>query len=334
MDAVGVEAFDESVYRALLEHGVAAPSQLAVELGSSTERVCRALVRLHEQGLVGRLSGSRRRYASIDPRPAIDALLQAQATRLETLRATAAELSALFEQGGGTTSAPEVEIITGGQALGQWFIRLQQQARVQVRTLDRPPYALTTDNPVEETAIGRGLTYRAVYAPEALEWPGVLADIHRLVEHGEQARVLPGVRVKVAIADDSLALMPLSLDFSDIRAALIRPCALLDLLVDHWEMCWANAAPLFADDRTAPNHGSIGGSRKGGRGKDARTLEPSGEDRLLLALLTAGSKDEAIARQLGWSVRTMRRRMSQLMSDLDASNRFQAGASAARRGWV
>nr|WP_284716815.1 LuxR C-terminal-related transcriptional regulator [Streptomyces sp. G1] len=55
---------------------------------------------------------------------------------------------------------------------------------------------------------------------------------------------------------------------------------------------------------------------------------------MLLALLVSGLKDEAIARQLGWSVRTMRRRMSRLHDQLGAANRFQAGAVAARRGWI
>ena len=47
-----------------------------------------------------------------------------------------------------------------------------------------------------------------------------------------------------------------------------------------------------------------------------------------------GAKDEAIARELGIGVRTLRRRMSHLMGLLDAETRFQAGMQAVRRGWV
>lgn len=54
----------------------------------------------------------------------------------------------------------------------------------------------------------------------------------------------------------------------------------------------------------------------------------------MLTLLVGGLKDEAIARQLGWSVRTMRRRISRLHEELGAANRFQAGVIAARRGWI
>ena len=41
-----------------------------------------------------------------------------------------------------------------------------------------------------------------------------------------------------------------------------------------------------------------------------------------------------IARKLGISLRTVRRRMAELMSDLGADTRFQAGVEAVRRGWL
>jgi DNA-binding CsgD family transcriptional regulator/DNA-binding MarR family transcriptional regulator len=311
LTAAGIDPFDETVYRAVLTRHAATPGELAGALGCSAERAGRALDRLRDRGLVGRLSGQRRRYAAIDPRTALEALVRSRTAELEQVRSAASGLSRLFagaHQGG----AEEVEIATGSEALGRWFVRLQQEAREEVLALDRPPYALTTSNPVEINAISRGVTYRAVYAPEALEWPGVLADIRELVKNGEQARVLPGLRVKLAIADRRLALMPLSLDLTDVRAAIIRPSALLDALVDYAESCWKQALPL-----------------------DAPADDPLDEEaRQMLTLLVSGLKDEAIARQLGWSVRTMRRRVSRLHEQLGATNRFQAGAIAARRGWL
>ncbi|WP_432082771.1 helix-turn-helix domain-containing protein [Streptomyces sp. WAC 04229] len=311
--AVGVDAFDEDVYRALLSRQAAVPGELAAQLGTSAARVARALGRLHDRGLVGRLSGHRLRYAAIDPHHAVDALIRSRNAELDRVRGAANHLARLFEaaQHG---DAEEVEIVQGSEALGRWFVRLQQEARDEVCTLDRPPYALTTANPVEKTAMEKGVVYRAVYAPEALEWPGVLDDIKHLVDQGEQARVLPGLRVKLAVVDRRAALMPLSLDLTDVRAAVIRPSALLDALVDYWQQCWHRATPLHAQDGAAD--------------------EPAEEDRMLLSLLVSGLKDEAIARQLGWSLRTMRRRMSRLHQQLGATNRFQAGVIAARRQWL
>jgi DNA-binding NarL/FixJ family response regulator len=52
----------------------------------------------------------------------------------------------------------------------------------------------------------------------------------------------------------------------------------------------------------------------------------------VLQLLTTGLKDEAIARQLGTSMRTTRRRIASLLATLGVATRFQAGVEAARRG--
>jgi len=51
-------------------------------------------------------------------------------------------------------------------------------------------------------------------------------------------------------------------------------------------------------------------------------------------LIAAGMTDEGIAHQLGVSSRTLRRKTQELMVELRAENRFQAGAEAVRRGWI
>ena len=56
--------------------------------------------------------------------------------------------------------------------------------------------------------------------------------------------------------------------------------------------------------------------------------------RLLLAELADGVKDEQIARNLDLSLRTVRRRVASLMSELGVDTRFQAGVEAVRRGWL
>lgn len=55
-------------------------------------------------------------------------------------------------------------------------------------------------------------------------------------------------------------------------------------------------------------------------------------DRALLAALARGGKDEVVARRLGVSVRTLRRRLFDLMQRLGATSRFQIGAKAAQAG--
>jgi DNA-binding CsgD family transcriptional regulator len=56
------------------------------------------------------------------------------------------------------------------------------------------------------------------------------------------------------------------------------------------------------------------------------------EEERLCALLAAGLKDEAIARYLGLSLRTVRRRIAELMQENDAQTRFQLGSALQRQG--
>jgi DNA-binding NarL/FixJ family response regulator len=70
--------------------------------------------------------------------------------------------------------------------------------------------------------------------------------------------------------------------------------------------------------------------------KDARDDVPgiAEDDRQLLLMLASGCTDETIAREVGISVRHLRRRVARLMADLGAHSRFEAGAEASRRGWL
>lgn len=64
-------------------------------------------------------------------------------------------------------------------------------------------------------------------------------------------------------------------------------------------------------------------------------LEPTDEGRpedRLVDLMALGLKDEAIARILGWSLRTVRRRIAALMDEQGVETRFQLGAALLARG--
>ncbi len=54
----------------------------------------------------------------------------------------------------------------------------------------------------------------------------------------------------------------------------------------------------------------------------------------VLRELAHGARDEEIARSLGISLRTVRRRVAVMMTELGVDSRFQAGVEAVRRGWL
>jgi DNA-binding CsgD family transcriptional regulator len=62
--------------------------------------------------------------------------------------------------------------------------------------------------------------------------------------------------------------------------------------------------------------------------------QPDQVDLAVLCVLATGAKDEVVARRLGLSVRTVRRRMARLQELLGAGSRFETGVRAAEQGWV
>ncbi len=319
---VGVSAFDEKVFRALLRCSDATPGQLAEQLHCAESRVDRAFSRLRSLGLATRMAGPRRRYTAVDPEAAVEALVRDRTSELEGVRSSVLALSSVFhavrKQGGGGGA---VEILNGPEELGGWFVRLQHQVREEMLVLDRPPYALAATNPVEPVSLDYGVRWRAVYAPEALEMDGAWEEVAQLAARGEEGRVLAGLPLKLAIADRRLALLPLDLDIEHAQAAVIRESTLLNALVELFEVYWNRAVPI-ANGLSGPSIGPESGN------------DPSAEHRQLAQLLASGLTDSAIARQLGLSTRTMRRRTRELFDELQATNRFQAGLQAARRGWL
>lgn len=62
--------------------------------------------------------------------------------------------------------------------------------------------------------------------------------------------------------------------------------------------------------------------------------EPTAETRKLLALMSTGVTDRAIARELGISERTVHRRIARLQALLGAQSRFQFGLHVAASKWL
>jgi DNA-binding CsgD family transcriptional regulator len=182
----------------------------------------------------------------------------------------------------------------------------------------RPPFAADVSQaPVtQDTALRRGVTARSIYDVSAFETPGLLEAARGLVEQGEEARV-GTVPIKLVIVDSKRAMLPLTSGDRDAAqsAVVVHQSTLLDALIALFEMMWRASSPL----------------RWTGQGAEAGE-RLSGGDAEILSLLSAGLKDETVARQLGLSLRTLQRRVSELFDVVGARTRFQAGYSVSRDG--
>lgn len=311
LEPLGISQPDEDVYRALL----GMPNATMVELSRHLDRdVRRSVATLERLGLVSRLAGRPARLVAARPDVAVDVLVARRREELGRVQLEARQLMAEMNTDEQHRSDRIVEVIVGRQAIATRFEQLLQGTERELLVFDRPPYVSDpsrTEDSVR-TLLRRRAVVRGIYAPESLERPGALAEAHDLARAGERSRVHPSVPMKLAIADRSLALLPMAACDADDSALGIHPSALLDALVQLFELLWQSAIPIVA--ATPPD------------------LAPS--DERLLTLLAAGVKDDAIARQLAISTRTVSRRVAELMDALQARTRFQAGIQAARRSWV
>jgi DNA-binding NarL/FixJ family response regulator len=83
---------------------------------------------------------------------------------------------------------------------------------------------------------------------------------------------------------------------------------------------------LIVDDRLAVRFSDAGSGEPAGSTEDL--------DRVILRLLAAGLTDQAVARQLSLSQRTVQRHVATLMTRLGARTRLQAGVQGSRQGWL
>ncbi|MEQ4722835.1 helix-turn-helix domain-containing protein [Nonomuraea sp. B19D2] len=326
LEVVGISAFDERIYRGVLACPGITVQELVRRSGESAGRIQSSLTRLRAKGLVSRLWGRSPRWTATNPGTAIRSLVRGLQSELDRLTDTADELEAAFRTvGQDPEEGGQFEVLAGPEEQARWYVRLQQEAKEEVLTFDRPPYVLDYHNPLQTGLLRAGVRYRTIYTPEAFDHAGAFDEVGKLITAGEEARVLPELPFKVAIVDRWRAVMPMSMDPPLTRGVLITGSTMVVALVELFERLWREALPVRPELWQQPGAPSPAGEAMS---------ELAAEDRRLLALLAAGLKDDAIARQLGTSPRSLRRRLRHLLDELNAETRFQAGAQASRRGLV
>ncbi|MFI6785407.1 LuxR C-terminal-related transcriptional regulator [Micromonospora sp. NPDC050276] len=303
------------VYRDLLR---VAPVAQPEFLATASPQAARALAGLLSSGAVHRDTAGVLHVRP--PRTALENWAAQREMEAARARAAAETLSGLYSAVHGTGAA-FVEVVEGKHAARELFRQLQAGARTEVRGLERGPYLRDTTRVPEEVqydGLRRGLRYRCVYEGELLHDEAMLAAVRAAVAAGEQARVFPELPLKMMLTDSDRGLVILPRGSGeDTDALLVHRSRLLDGLSELFEVFWRLGAPIHATtDAAQPD------------------AEPTAATQRLLALLTAGLTDEAIARDLGVSNRTVHRRVSRLQELLGARSRFQLGVQASRRGWL
>lgn len=324
LTTVGLDEVAERTYRELLRSTSASSHDIAGAIGTSPSQTGRALGRLQRLGLVRQLDD--RRFVPINPETALPALIQRRRAELEAdLSLVQADISDLIDDHrSGTLEAHPaglIEVLTGGDAIRQRTMELWDTASDEILCFDQEPSMSSLDPGFDEIraerpVLDRGVHIRAIYSRAALELPRRLELVSTLIQLGEEARMLEQLPIKLRVYDRQTGVLPLVADSRSYQnVAIIHRSALLDALIALFEARWADAVPIGAADADGVD------------GVDD-------EDLLVVQMLAAGLKDQAIGRQLGTSTRTASRRVVRVLDRLGVSTRFQAGAAAVRRGWI
>ncbi|TKD53728.1 LuxR family transcriptional regulator [Micrococcus luteus] len=308
----GLDPADVDVFRALL----ARPETLAADLDPA------AVDRLEALGLVRR--GVDGALAALPPhRPLLAEAHRAQ-SRADALRESAETLRAEFHRRPGA-ARDAVEVVVGGPEIVGAGVQIARQARRLVRGFDRGPYFHDGSLPddAQSRSWTRGVPWRVVYEGRSLQAEPPERWEHLGSTPGETGRILPRLPFKLLIADDDAALVGLAGAAGQGEALVVRGSLLVDAFVRLFELQWELALPI-ADVARGGDDGADG------LGGDVLTEV----ERRLVAMLSSGMTDEAMARAIGLSHRTVQRRLADLARRVGAEGRFQLGVQAARRGWV
>lgn len=327
--ALGVDATAQAVYTAMVDDPSSGVEALAERLGVGETEIREALDTLVEMALLRRSREQADKLIPVPPAVGLQYLMQRQEEELaarrqaiEETRATAARLIA--EQAAPSSSAEAVsrdtEHLIGADAIQDRLDALVAGATVEVLSLVPggavPAEALDAAKAADTITLRRGVKCRIVYQDAIRNDPPTLAYGLWLAENGAEVRTTPILPQRLLLADRRAALVPL--DPTDPWAGRVHTTnpGLIDQLVALFEQVWGTAAPL-AEPRPVDLATGL------------TTVERS-----LLQLLASGVTDEAAAKRLGISTRTVRRIMADLMDRLGAGSRFEAGIKAAQRGWL
>lgn len=320
LDVWGLDNAAEAVYRAMLRHPDLDADGLAAHLGRDRTGVVASVDALELVGLVTAGPSGR---STTPPGTTLGALLQGELrtledrqARLDAVRANLAAFSAdhLAGQTRSWASVP-FEVLSEDDAHAA-FEELQRGSTGEVLAChavddiaDIPPAFFEVVR--EQLAAGRPM--RAIYPAAVVDDPVKLAYVRHWAAAGEQVRLVPFAPLEIDVFGDDIALVSSSWEGRSGSMILIHAPAMVAIVRELFERYWDRAVPL---------------------GRIAGPATDRTDQRALLDLLMMGAKDESIARQLGVSLRTVRRRVADLMDELGATTRFQAGREAARRGLV
>jgi sugar-specific transcriptional regulator TrmB len=321
---LGFSELQETAYRALLADPSRTVPALSEQAGAGEHEVQAALAGLAEMGAIRPDPDAPAGFSAGDPTVAIGELIERMEDeallRQRQIGTTRAELTRLASlQRGRLGGDPTgLETVARPEDIRERLAELSFFTRRSVWSIQPPglhnAVSRVAATRLDQRSLRRGVDMRIIYDATVLGSERNRMFLRNRVADGVRIRLRHGPLQRLIIMDERVAVVPV--DPADGRqgAVIVQQPGLLHSLLELFRQSWDSAQDIQLGDRAEP--------------------ELAQDDKVLLELLSSGVTDEIAAKQVGISVRHFRRRVARLMQWLQADSRFQAGATAVRRGWI
>ncbi|MDB1090195.1 LuxR C-terminal-related transcriptional regulator [Streptomyces sp. ACA25] len=321
VSGVGLDKRSELVYRKLLQGPRSRPEELSRELGRPKSDIVEIINGLRADGLVTGSGDDAGAVRAVEPCVALPTLLAKRMRQAGAVQPGPVEVErfiALHER-----AVERLDPRNSGDGRDQITALIE---RMIIKVEHAVTFLLPGDRgggmdgafelsrPIADMAMRRGAAVRSVWAPSVFQSPPAAAHAQWLAEQGAPPRSVDPVPVRGMIMDGVVAVLA---DGED-RVRVVRAPEELKRLTALTDRLW--------DRGVVARHTA-------NRAACAKiTRRPRSE--IVLRLLAEGLTDEAIARRLGCSVRTVRNDIASAMNALHARSRFQAGVRAMQVGLI
>jgi DNA-binding CsgD family transcriptional regulator len=168
---------------------------------------------------------------------------------------------------------------------------------------------------LDEPLLGRGVQMRTVYLDSVRNHRPTLEHAEWLTEHGAEVRTVPALPMRLLLVDARCAVFPIDPDNSKAGAIVTGNRSAVTALCSLFEEYWRSGSPF-------------------GRRRPRRSGTLNAAETQAINLWGQGHTNDAVARRMGVSERTVYRYSESVRRALGAGSAFQAGVRAVELGLI